>query len=332
MAKDKPIEIWVSGSGEAYARQAIRQVGSNEVGGVFRIERGEDYIYCDNFEVLPQTVNGGSCDFEESVDNWLRSWNKPEDVDHEDPCIDFGLWHTHPITGWSAQDDEWISNYVTRGLLVSLVYNSQKRWESRVDTLVNKMQFTRIGDLSIDHPGYAEFIKKATADVKEHVTIVKAKVHIHKGSRGHTDHRNYKHWGSPMEIFGRMGFGGSFEDDDSKKGTPRLAEPPAMSTLHATPTNEADKRSAYNRFVNAKTASVYFGAGTSSATLRDGEVFLATLNLSKGAPNVKLSRDVLRAAGISAALIKSHLNSGTLLYVNPAGFWATRSLSTTVLV
>jgi len=170
------ISLIIHGDALAYIRRIFNRAGSNEVGGAGRITRlPNGVLHLHSPTIYPQTVSGGSCDFGSSLQRWLRSWMTPDEYASPMPQVDFWLWHYHNTMGvfWSAQDEEWINNYVCAGMVASIVGNAAGEWKCRVDTVCNGVQFTRDADLTITYPEYAEIEAQADADYARDVTVYK---------------------------------------------------------------------------------------------------------------------------------------------------------------
>ncbi len=185
VVKSSALEIYLHGEREAYLQGAIGRCPkefSYEVGGVGRLEIDEDgYIELGDPVILKQEVSGGDCDFQAAITDWLGTWT-PESLEQEMPNASFYMWHSHNTMGtfWSSQDEEWISNYIGEGLLVSLVGNHKSDWKCRVDTVISK------GGIYYHHkmpcsfhvyhdprPTYIDAAKKAVKERKKVVTIAK---------------------------------------------------------------------------------------------------------------------------------------------------------------
>ena len=296
-------DLILTGEDEAYARAAIREASPNEVGGVGRITRHDGWILCHGLLVLKQEVSMASCDFESAIEDWLLTWNTKEAVlETKEPHLDFLIWHVHPITGWSSQDEEWIENYTTAGLLVSLVLNGSKQWESRVDTLVNGIHFTRPGELLVGHPSYKDAETRAIQAVKDNVTVEPVKPLVKSSGR--------VHYLSPSV---HTTFLDEEADDDLMDAAGKRAAAPVNS--------DEDRESAFLRFLTSDQPKAYF-MESGMVALHDASSFLVTVNCygnTKAAANV---RSILKDAGITKRMQKTYRNSAVLLTKTNNDKWA----------
>lgn len=89
--------------------------------------------------ILKQTVSPGSVDLDgPAVQEFLEAHWTDEELFRELPEINLFLWHTHGKGGvfHSTVDDNWISRYVGRGVLVSACFNTLGKWDIEAHTKI----------------------------------------------------------------------------------------------------------------------------------------------------------------------------------------------------
>lgn len=133
-----PLYVYMAPRDMEIMFEAAAQMGTKEIGGCFKVtERDDGVLVGSEPAILKQEVSGGECDFAQHVGEWIRQ-HHPDEYAKEMPNVNFGMWHSHANMGTflSGQDEEWISNYVNRGWLVSIVVNTKREHTIRTDTLV----------------------------------------------------------------------------------------------------------------------------------------------------------------------------------------------------
>jgi hypothetical protein len=150
---------------------------SAEVSGIARVrELSPGYLFVDEPDLIVQTATGGGVtQHAKALHDWFdkQGW-----CDEAIPYNDWCHWHSHPrmAVSPSPTDEQGISDFVTRGRLVSLIVNEKAEVSCQVNTLAggttlgNSVQVTLPSTFAIGLPAVDE--KWWAKRIKECVTIV----------------------------------------------------------------------------------------------------------------------------------------------------------------
>lgn len=133
--KKSPIPIATSAIDDALLREWVA-LSKVEIGGVAKLADEGAYLRLYDPILLPQEVDGGEVNLDPvAVHNWLTANCGP--FTEPLPYANFALWHSHGDMAvfFSSTDEKWISNFVTRGWLASVVFNRKGEVKTRVDTI-----------------------------------------------------------------------------------------------------------------------------------------------------------------------------------------------------
>jgi len=231
------LEVFLDGKHEAYMQGAMGRTSKEfryEIGGVGRvIVDKEGFIDLGPPVILEQEVSTGECEFKDSIVKWLETW-APESLTQEMPNVSFYLWHSHNsmATFWSATDEEWISNYIGTGLLVSLVGNHKAEWKCRVDTVAKVsdkyFHYKLPCKFKIEHeprPEYIAAAKQAVVDRKRVVTLPKIGKSIHGYNRAWERGVHPQLALAPRSMMSGARYDmGNFDGDDKRDGVVKHAD------------------------------------------------------------------------------------------------------------
>lgn len=176
-----PIDVYLPGEYDEYMQAAFGRSKDDfeyELGGVGKVSVEKDgTILIGQPVILEQEVSKGECEFHAKICDWLASWC-PKALEQQMPAINYYTFHSHNSMGTfrSGQDDDWVSNYVNKGFLLTLIGNHKGEWKCWVDTMIHVsgmwVQVQVPCKLHVYH-GYDGVAEQAIKDRKKLVTVPK---------------------------------------------------------------------------------------------------------------------------------------------------------------